>query len=117
MQEGREVQGKSNTRLIPMNIYYLCWCPFHVFVVLYSLHKISLPFSALKFIVWLSNAYSAVNPFVYFSFNSNFEQEIKVIFGNVAEGPSAANRELVFSNFVVKFLSVLKYFKVKLSPI
>ena len=68
-------------------LFVLCWCPFHAFVGLYCLHKISLPYPALKFIVWLSNAYSAVNPFVYFYFNSNFKQEIKVIFGKCCRWP------------------------------
>jgi len=49
---------------------------FHVFVGLYTLHNISLLYPALKFIVWLSNAYSAINA-----------------------------REHVFSTFVAKFLS------------
>ena len=73
--------------IVVVVLFVLCWCPFHVFVGLYCLHKISLPYSALKFIVWLSNAYSAVNPFVYFSFNSNFKQEIKVIFGKCCRRP------------------------------
>jgi len=69
----------SRMMIVVVVLFVLCWCPFHVFVSLYTVHKISLLYPALKFIVWLSNAYSAINPFVYFSFNSNFKHEFKVI--------------------------------------
>ena len=77
----------SRMMIVVVVLIVLCWCPFHVFVGLYTLHKISLSYSALKFIVWLSNAYSAINPFVYFSFNSSFKQELKVIFGKCCRKP------------------------------
>ncbi|XP_078347107.1 substance-P receptor-like [Oculina patagonica] len=75
--------AKKVTRMmiVVVVLFVLCWCPFHVFVGLDSFHKITLPYPALKFVVWLSNAYSAINPFVYFSFNSNFKHELKLIFG------------------------------------
>lgn len=81
--------AKKVTRMmiVVVVLFVLCWCPFHVFVSLYSLHKITLPYPALKFIVWLSNAYSAINPLVYFSFNSSFKQEIKVLFGKCCRKP------------------------------
>jgi len=77
----------SRMMIVVVVLFVLCWCPFHVFVGLYSLHKISLPYPALKFVVWLSNAYSAVNPLIYFSFNSNFKLELKVLFGKCCKKP------------------------------
>ena len=77
----------SRMMIVVVVLFVLCWCPFHVFVSLYSLHKITLSYPALKFIVWLSNAYSAINPLVYFSFNSSFKQELKVLFGKCCRKP------------------------------
>ena len=77
----------SRMMIVVVVLFVLYWCPFHVFVGLYSLHKISLSYPALKFIVWLSNAYSAINPFVYFSFNSNLKLELKVLFRKCCTKP------------------------------
>ena len=75
----------SRMMIVVVVLFVLCWCPFHASVGLNSLHEISLPNPA--YIVWLSNAYSAINLFVYFSFNSHFKQEIKVIFGKCCRRP------------------------------
>ena len=82
--------AKKVTRMmiVVVILYVLCWLPFHFFVSLSSLHNISLPsYAVLKFIVWLSNAYSAINPFIYFSFNSHFKHELTVIFGKCCRRP------------------------------
>ena len=34
-----------------------------------SLHKIVLPYAAVK---WLANVFSAINPYIYLSFNDRF---------------------------------------------
>ena len=60
-------------------IFILCWFPFYVFVGLDSLHKIVMPYAAIKFVVWLANAYSAINPFIYLSFNGKFRKEFVII--------------------------------------
>ena len=87
----------SRMMIVVVVLFVLCWCPFHVFVSLYTLHKISLPYPALKFIAWLSNAYSAINPFVYFSFNSNFKHEFKVILGKYCRRPKCCHRKHVYT--------------------
>lgn len=45
---------------------------FFVFVGLNNVHKIVLQYAAFKFIVWLANAYSAINPFIYLLFDEKF---------------------------------------------
>lgn len=73
--------AKKVTRMmiVVVVLFALCWFPFHIFVSLDSIHKIKVPYTALKFVVWLANAYSAINPFIYLSFNSKFRQEFMTI--------------------------------------
>ena len=65
--------------IIVVVLFVLCWFPFYVFVGLDSLHKIVLPYAAVKFVVWLANAFSAINPYIYLSFNSRFRKEFAII--------------------------------------
>lgn len=51
---------------------YFVLVSFFVFVGLNSVHKIVLQYAAFKFIVWLANAYSAINPFIYLLFDEKF---------------------------------------------
>ena len=62
-------------------LFVLCWLPFQVFVVLNSVHKLKLPYVALKFIVCLANSYSAINPFLYLSLNGKFRKEFSIVMG------------------------------------
>ena len=73
--------AKKVTRMmiIVVVLFVLCWFPFYVFVGLDSLHKIVLPYAAVKFVVWLANAFSAINPYIYLSFNSRFRKEFAII--------------------------------------
>ena len=75
--------AKKVTRMmiVVVVLFVLCWFPFYVFVGLNSLHKIVMPYAALKFVVWLANAYSAINPYIYFSFNGKFRKEFVIIMG------------------------------------
>ena len=75
--------AKKVTRMmiIVVVLFVLCWFPFYVFIGLDSLHKIVMPYAALKFVVWLANAYSAINPYIYLSFNSKFRKEFVLIMG------------------------------------
>ena len=75
--------AKKVTRMmiIVVILFVLCWFPFFVFVGLDSLHKVAMPYAALKFVVWLANAYSAINPYIYLSFNAKFRKEFVIIMG------------------------------------
>lgn len=81
--------AKKVTRMmiIVVVLFVLCWFPFQVFVGLDTLHKITLPYPALKFVVWLSNAYCGINPFAYFYFNTNFKKELRVLVGECFRRP------------------------------
>lgn len=65
--------------IIVVVLFTLCWFPFFLFVGLDSLHKIVIPYAALKFVVWLANAYSAINPYIYLSFCKKFRKEFMII--------------------------------------
>lgn len=73
--------AKKVTRMmiIVVVLFGICWFPFYIFVGLDSLHKIVLPYAAVKFVVWLANAFSAINPYIYLSFNSRFRKEFLII--------------------------------------
>ena len=75
--------AKKVTRMMIVVVVFFvfCWFPFHFFIVLDSLHKIKLSYAAFKFIVWLANAYSAINPLIYLCYNGKFRQEFMVIMG------------------------------------
>ncbi|XP_078347860.1 substance-P receptor-like [Oculina patagonica] len=77
--------AKKVTRMmiIVVVLFVLCWFPFYVFVGLDSLHKIVMPYAAVKFVVWLANAYSAINPYIYLSFNGKFRKEFVIITRNL----------------------------------
>ena len=51
--------AKKVTRMmiVVVVLFVLCWFPFNVFIGLDSLHKIYMPYAAVKFVVWLANAY------------------------------------------------------------
>ena len=70
--EAVKTAKKITLMIIVAVLFTLCWCPFFVFVGLNSVHKIVLQYAAFKFIVWLANAYSAINPFIYLLFDEKF---------------------------------------------
>lgn len=72
--EAVKTAKKITLMIIVAVLFTLCWCPFFVFVFvgLNSVHKIELQYAAFKFIVWLANAYSAINPFIYLLFDEKF---------------------------------------------
>lgn len=73
--------AKKVTRMmiIVVVLFGLCWFPFYVFVGLDSLHKIVMPYAAVKFVVWLANSFSAINPYIYLSLNSRFRKEFVIM--------------------------------------
>ncbi len=76
MQTAKKV---TRMMIIVVVLFTLCWFPFYIFIGLDSLHKIVLPYAAVKFLLWLANAFSAINPYIYLSFNSRFRKEFLMI--------------------------------------
>ena len=76
MQTAKKV---TRMMIIVVVLFGLCWFPFYIFIALDSLHKVFLPYAAVKFVVWLANAFSAINPYIYLSFNSRFRKEFVII--------------------------------------
>ena len=78
--EAMKTAKKVNRMMILVVVSFtLCWFPFFIFVGLDSLHKIEIPYAALKFVVWLANAYSAINPYIYLSLSEKFRKEFMII--------------------------------------
>lgn len=81
-REAMKTAKKVTRMMIAVVVFFLlCWFPFHVFVIFDSIHRLELPYAALKFIVLLANAYSAINPLIYLSINSKFRKEFVIIMG------------------------------------
>ena len=76
MQTAKKVTRMTTVVVV---MFALCWFPFYIFIGLDSLHKIALPYAAVKFVVWLANAFSAVNPYIYLLLNSRFRKEFVII--------------------------------------
>ena len=76
MQTAKKV---TRMMIIVVVMFALCWFPFYIFVGLDSLHKIVLPYAAVKFVVWLANVFSAINPYLYLLLNSRFRKEFLII--------------------------------------
>ena len=76
MQTAKKV---TRMMIIVVVMFALCWFPFYIFVGLDSLHKIVLPYAAVKFVVWLANVFSAINPYIYLLLNSRFRKEFLII--------------------------------------
>ena len=62
-------------------LFLLCWLPFLVTMAL----RLSgfVEYKALLFPIWLTVAYSGLNPYVYFAFSANFRNAAKRSFGDI----------------------------------
>ena len=64
-------------------LYTLCWFPlFAVGIFKLSSSNFRVNGSFLLFLIWLTVAYSALNPYVYFMFSQNFRNGFKRVFKN-----------------------------------
>ena len=101
--EAVKTAKKITLMIIVAVLFTLCWCPFFVFVGLNSVHKIVLQYAAFKFIVWLANAYSAINPFIYLTFDEKFGNELKIIMEKCRTKFRCWDNVLIFWDFFFEF--------------
>ena len=67
-------------------LYILCWFPlFAVGILQLSLSNFRVKENHLLFFIWLTVAYSALNPYVYLMFSQNFRIGFKRVFQNCQE--------------------------------
>ena len=68
--------------IVIVMLYVVCWFPFLILETLHYFDHIKLKGSFLSFIIWLTAAYSALNPYVYLIFSHNFRNGFKTVFIN-----------------------------------
>ena len=63
-------------------LYVICWFPFDILYALDVLSIVEMSPNLFKSLIWLTVAYSGINPYIYFTFNQKFRNQVKRIFGN-----------------------------------
>jgi len=64
-------------------LYIVCWCPlFVVGILLLSIGNFRVKGSFLLLLIWLTVAYSALNPYVYLMFSQKYRSGLKRVFKN-----------------------------------
>ncbi|XP_078366774.1 substance-P receptor-like [Oculina patagonica] len=79
-QQAEALKTARNVTLMMIGIvvlYVLCWFPLLILGLFQYISHIQLKGSFLLFIVWLTVAYSALNPYVYLTFSQNFRNGFK----------------------------------------
>ncbi len=76
-------------------LYVLCWFPFFILTMLQYFGYIQLNGSFLLFIIWLTVAYSALNPYVYFTFSRNFRNGLTNLLRNCQGKIKFCNRNII----------------------
>ena len=66
-----------------MFLFLFCWLPFLVAMALHLSGYVQMSYSVLLFPIWLTVAYSGLNPYVYFIFNVNFRRAFKRLLRNI----------------------------------
>jgi len=88
-QQAEAVKTARKVTLMMITIvilYILCWLPlFAVGILQLSLSNFHVKESLLLFFIWLTVAYSALNPYVYLMFSQNFRIGFKRLFQNFKE--------------------------------
>ena len=71
----------SRLTIVIISSFWLCWLPYYIFI-----EVARYPFemqSVLVSVTWLSNLYSALNPVICISLNTNFRQRLQLLLKHV----------------------------------
>ncbi|KAL9989236.1 hypothetical protein ACROYT_G003765 [Oculina patagonica] len=68
--------------IVVVALYVLCWFPLFVSIILHLVWHVQLQQSLLVLLIFLTIAYSALNPYIYLSFSQRFRRKFLVLFGN-----------------------------------
>lgn len=63
-------------------LFLVCWFPWFIMTIIFLFGSLKYD-HWISFPIWLTYVYSGLNPYVYFSFGSNFRQGFKLLFGNI----------------------------------
>ena len=91
--EAVETARKVTLMMIAIVVLYIvCWFPlFAVGILDFVLSNFRINGSFLLFLVWLTVAYSSLNPYVYLIFGQNFRSGFKRVFKNCLRRGSSGN--------------------------
>ena len=77
--EAMETAKKVTRMLIVLLVVFiLCWIPYFTIVILKGFHQL-LTGASLSAAVFISRAYSAINPYIFISFNETCRQKLKTL--------------------------------------
>ena len=95
VQQAEAVKTARKVTLMMISIvvlYIVCWFPlFAVGILGFVLSNFRINGSFLLFLVWLTVAYSSLNPYVYLIFSQNFRSGFKKVFKNCLRRGSIGN--------------------------
>lgn len=81
--EALKTAGKVTIMMIVIAmLFVLCWFPLFILGIFQYMGHFQLNGDFLLFIIWLTVAYSSLNPYVYFIFSQNFRKGLKTLFRN-----------------------------------
>ena len=64
-------------------LFLVCWLPLLILIVLQLTDYVKISYDVLLFPIWLTVAYSGLNPYVYFTFSVNFRRALKHLLRNI----------------------------------
>ncbi len=83
-QAEAKITARKVTRMmiVILVLYVLFWFPYNISVALQMWGNITISSSFFLFLMWLTGAYSGINPYIYLTFNQRFRHAFKRLFGN-----------------------------------
>lgn len=80
----------TKTLAIVLGIFLLCWTPFFICITFAPFSNLSVPFSVIEALNWLTLSNSMLNPFIYAFFYSWFRSAFRIIIsGKIFQGDFA----------------------------
>ena len=76
--------AKQVTRMmiVVVVLYTVCWVPSSLLLMIKSFGYIQMSWDVTYFLLWLTLAYSGLNPYIYLTFSQKFRNGFKELFGN-----------------------------------
>ncbi|XP_078347085.1 substance-P receptor-like isoform X1 [Oculina patagonica] len=68
--------------IVVVALYVLCWLPLFVSIILHLVWHMQLQHNILVLLIFLTVAYSALNPYIYLTLSQKFRSKFIALFGN-----------------------------------
>lgn len=83
-QNHGQAAARKVTRMMVVIVvlYVLCWLPLDIILFLEFLGYVEINVSIYFFLVWLTVAFSGINPYIYLTLSQKFRHRFKDLFGN-----------------------------------